>query len=69
MTDLIEKYVAEKGITLTEFARRAGIAKELLTYHRHRIKAGKALKPEIATAIEKASDGAIEAIGLVFPGK
>ena len=67
MTDLIEKYVAEKGITLTEFARRAGIEKELLNYHRHRMKAGKPIKPEIAMAIEKASDGAIEAIPLSFP--
>ncbi len=68
MTDLINKYVADKGITLTEFARRADMSKELLIHHRNRIRAGKPLKPEIATAIEKASDGAINAIKLSFPG-
>lgn len=68
MTDLIEKYIKDKGITLTEFARRAGISKELLIHHRNRLKAGKPLKPEIASAIEKASDGTIKAIGLSFPG-
>lgn len=68
MIDLIDKYVAEKGITLTEFARRAGISKELLIHHRDRLRAGKPLKPEIALAIEKASDNTINAIGLSFPG-
>ena len=68
MDNIIRQYVASEGITLTILAQRAGISKELLSYHlKERERDHKSWKPEIAQALERASDGKIKASDLVFP--
>ena len=48
---IIEGYIHTKGITLSEFARRAGVSRQLINLHIHNPKTK--MSPPIASRIAK----------------
>ena len=67
MENLVKKYLDKHKMTQTEFARRVGTIKQVISWHILNPKAK--WNPDMAIRIERATSGEILAYNLIFRHK